>query len=83
MVNQVTDPEPLGGGYIGLRNLMGVDAVSYDNFIVYSVGKSVAKAGRNDLAAETRVAGSITLPTTGTATPSAPCNTRPVSTTRE
>jgi hypothetical protein len=37
VVNQVTDPDPLGGGYIGLRNMMGVDKVSYDNFEVWSI----------------------------------------------
>jgi len=37
VVNQVTDSDPLGGGYIGLRNMMGVDVVSYDDFKVSAV----------------------------------------------
>ena len=37
VVNQVVDPDPLGGGFIGLRNMMGVDRVSYDDFRVWSV----------------------------------------------
>lgn len=37
VVNQVIDPEPLGGGYIGLRSMMGVDRVSYDDFRVWVV----------------------------------------------
>lgn len=37
VVNQVIDPDPLGGGYIGLRNMQGVDRVSYDEFKVWSV----------------------------------------------
>lgn len=35
VVNQVTDQDPLGSGYIGLRNMMGVDKVSYDDFKVW------------------------------------------------
>jgi hypothetical protein len=37
VVNQVIDPEPLGSGFIGLRNMMGVDRVSYDDFEVWAV----------------------------------------------
>ena len=37
VVNQVNDPDPLGDGYIGLRNMMGVDKVSYDEFRVWSI----------------------------------------------
>jgi hypothetical protein len=37
VVNRTTDPEPLGSGYIGLRNMMGVDKVSYDDFKVWAV----------------------------------------------
>ena len=39
VVNQVVDPDPLGSGFIGLRNMMGVDRVSYDDFVVFSVNK--------------------------------------------
>jgi len=39
VLNQVTDPDPLGSGYIGLRNMMGVDVVSYDDFKVWTVKK--------------------------------------------
>ena len=34
------DPEPHGGGYIGLRSMQGVDTVSYDDFSVWSVTAS-------------------------------------------
>ena len=37
VVNQVIDPDPLGDGFIGLRNMMGVDRVSYNDFRVWSV----------------------------------------------
>lgn len=37
VVNQVIDPDPLGSGYIGLRNMQGVERVSYDDFKVWSV----------------------------------------------
>ena len=37
VVNQANDPDPLGGGYIGLRNMQGVDRVSYDDFEVFEV----------------------------------------------
>ena len=37
VVNQVVDADPLGGGYIGLRNMQGVDRVSYDDFKVWSL----------------------------------------------
>lgn len=37
VVNEVIDPDPLGAGYIGLRNMMGVDRVSYDDFRVWSI----------------------------------------------
>ena len=37
VVNHTVDPDPHGGGYIGLRNMMGVDRVSYDNFRVWSL----------------------------------------------
>ena len=39
VVNQAADTDPLGGGFIGLRNMMGVDKVSYDDFKVWSVKK--------------------------------------------
>jgi hypothetical protein len=39
VVNQFTDPDPLGSGFIGLRNMMGVDRVSYDDFGVWSLEK--------------------------------------------
>lgn len=37
VVNHVTDPDPHGSGYIGLRSMEGVDRVSYDDFKVWSV----------------------------------------------
>ena len=37
VVNHVTDTDPHGGGYIGLRSMQGVNKVSYDNFKVWSV----------------------------------------------
>lgn len=37
VVNQVIDPDPLGSGFIGLRNMMGVDRVSYDDFRVWEL----------------------------------------------
>jgi len=37
VINHVADPDPHGGGYIGLRSMQGVDKVSYDNFRVWSV----------------------------------------------
>ena len=37
VVNDVTDPDPHGGGYIGLRSMEGVDVVSYDDFKVWAV----------------------------------------------
>ena len=37
VANHVTDPDPHGGGYIGLRSMEGVDKVSYDDFKVWSV----------------------------------------------
>ena len=36
VVNAVTDPEPHGSGYIGLRSMEGVDKISYDDFKVWS-----------------------------------------------
>jgi len=45
VVNRVTDPDPHGGGYIGLRSMEGVDRVSYDEFKVWSVTAST-RAGR-------------------------------------
>jgi hypothetical protein len=37
VVNHVIDPDPHGGGYIGLRSMQGVDKVSYDSFKVWSI----------------------------------------------
>ena len=37
VVNHVTDPDPHGGGYIGLRSMQGVTKVSYEDFKVWSV----------------------------------------------
>ena len=37
VVNHVTDTDPYGGGYIGLRSMEGVNVVSYDDFKVWSV----------------------------------------------
>jgi hypothetical protein len=37
VVNHVIDAEPYGSGYIGLRNMMGMDKVSYDDFKVWAV----------------------------------------------
>jgi len=37
VVNHVTDPDPHGGGFIGLRSMQGVDRVSYDNLKVWNV----------------------------------------------
>jgi hypothetical protein len=37
VVNHVVDPDPHGGGYIGLRSMQGVDKVSYDSFKVWSI----------------------------------------------
>ncbi len=36
VVNHVTDPDPHGSGYIGLRSMEGVDRISYDDFKVWS-----------------------------------------------
>lgn len=37
VVNHISDPDPYGSGYIGLRSMEGVDQVSYDDFRVWSV----------------------------------------------
>lgn len=37
VVNQAIDPDPLGSGYIGLRNMQGIDRVRYDDFKVWSL----------------------------------------------
>ena len=47
VVNLATDPDPLGGGQIGLRNMMGVDRVSYDDFKVWSVARAVVESTEN------------------------------------
>ena len=39
VVNHVTDHDPHGGGFIGLRCMQSVDKVSYDNFRVWSVNR--------------------------------------------
>ena len=36
VVNHVTDPDPHGSGYIGLRSMEGVLKVSYDDFKVWA-----------------------------------------------
>ena len=43
VVNHVKDIDPLGGGYIGLRNMQGVNRVSYDDFRVWSVQRSESR----------------------------------------
>lgn len=45
IVNQVTDSDPYGSGFIGLRSMQGVDRVSYDNFKVWSVSRRHAQRG--------------------------------------
>jgi hypothetical protein len=40
VVNRVKDNDPLGGGYIGLRNMQGVKLVSYEDFRVWSAQRS-------------------------------------------
>ncbi|MCP4044389.1 MAG: DUF1961 family protein [Gammaproteobacteria bacterium] len=50
VVNQAIDNDPHGGGFIGLRSMMGVDRISYDNFRVWSV---VDADSRNRTAAKT------------------------------
>ena len=37
VVNHVKDPDPHGGGYIGLRSMEAIHMVSYDDFKVWSV----------------------------------------------
>ena len=39
VVNHLTDSDPHGGGYIGLRFMQGVDRVSYDDFRVWTVNE--------------------------------------------
>ena len=46
VVNQASDPDPHGGGFIGLRSMQGVDKVSYDNFKVWSVASKPSQAAQ-------------------------------------
>ena len=47
VVNRVTDTDPHGAGYIGLRSMLGVDKVSYDDFSVWAVSRKPSKTAEN------------------------------------
>jgi hypothetical protein len=64
VVNHVSDPDPLGAGYIGLRSMQGVHLVSYDDLRIWSAqpaeGVNTTSAGNHLVATEVDFIASMT-----------------------